>query len=537
MKKMLLHILLLCLQPKAFAQLPANFLPPTGTEHLRIYTDRNCYVAGEIIWLNIKVISGTEAPSSEIGYVDLLNPYTATPVLQAKINLHNGEAFLQLPDSISTGNYVVRAYTRHSPEAQAPIMIVNTLRDSIVDTHLFNVTSTTHPAILSTEHSYGRRMPVDMSVQLPIHTQEAYASVYLYDACEQSAATINLLPNTSLPAIPPTWKETAGQVITGTIIDSTGQPLRVPVYLTVTGSRPKFYCQSSSDSGHFAFELLAYSGDANILLLAATKNYQINVQTPFHPLAQQAPTPHAEGTQPVDTALLNALLQRHIAMQVQQAYFHDSTLLADDPFADSILFFGKPDEQVLLDDYTRFNTVEEIFREFIKTTMVRREGNTLHLHTLNNVLANPKFFEQDPLVLVDGVPVFDNQRLFALAPLKIRKVSVLARKVFFPGQYFYGIVSLQSYAGDLAGYPLDPHALVVDYSGTQLPLHFFSPAYDHHQSPTLPDQRTLLYYNHQVPVNADGTAHLHFYTGDLPGIYRVVVRGADTTISQYLEVQ
>jgi len=44
-----------------------------------------------------------------------------------------------------------------------------------------------------------------------------------------------------------------------------------------------------------------------------------------------------------------------------------------------------------------------------------------------------EFFDNDPLILLDGVPVFDIDRLLAIDPLKVRKLDMIHRKYFLGG--------------------------------------------------------------------------------------------------------
>ncbi|MBL7697908.1 MAG: hypothetical protein JNK79_07105 [Chitinophagaceae bacterium] len=130
---------------------------------------------------------------------------------------------------------------------------------------------------------------------------------------------------------------------------------------------------------------------------------------------------------------------------------------------DTLAFFGKADKEYLLDDYVRFPTMEEVLREFVAEVRVRRSRNRFRIEVLNTPFQNV-FFDSEPLVLLDGVPVFDTNKLMEIDPLKIRLIQVVARKYYFGSAVFSGIVSLSSYDGDLAGYQLPHQAVVRDFN-------------------------------------------------------------------------
>ncbi|PUZ30283.1 hypothetical protein GA0116948_101294 [Chitinophaga costaii] len=556
MKKKNFSILCYLLLLATLAQAQVPDVKKLYRETAFLHTDRNCYLAGEIVWMKMYAINddATDGYNSAIGYIELYNLKNSNAVLQVKIlldSLSQNAGYLQLPDSLSTGIYRLRAYTRNMEQYgfafEKNIHIINSFRPI---PHLHKATqglpedSSYHLHTTSINDRYGKRQPVKISFTslqqdqrpAPAHLS---ASVFRLDELQTidspgirtlalpTASRLLSKDETHLP-------EAYSQVLTGSIVDKkTGQPLDVPIMLTVTGHNPRFYCNPSV-KGKFSFELRGYNGDANVILQTSAKDCQITVNSPF----DNYTPPHFKNdfydedsaAAPANTeSLLTAqLLSHHIALQVQQAFYGDSLQYAADRFTDTTFFFTKPDETVWLDDYTRFNTLEEVFREFVKTVMVRKSNDTLHLHTLNNLMANPKFFEEDPLILLDGVPVFDNKRLFAIDPLKIRKVSVMARKAFYPGKVFNGIVSLQTYTADMAGYQLAPSTLVADYNGTQLPLLFYAPDYAKKNIPSIPDQRFTLYWNPDVRTDEKGNGQISFYTGDEAGRYGVVLEGVFT---------
>ncbi len=85
-------------------------------ESVIIRTDRDIYIAGESIWIQLNCVkSGTSQPSpiSQVIYVELLN-HQNIPVAQLKLKTieKSVQTKITLPDSLSTGNYKLRAYTQ-----------------------------------------------------------------------------------------------------------------------------------------------------------------------------------------------------------------------------------------------------------------------------------------------------------------------------------------------------------------------------------------------------------------------------------------
>ncbi|HQK71696.1 MAG TPA: hypothetical protein PL101_11360 [Bacteroidales bacterium] len=103
------------LQPASPEVLLGEFCKTSPWEELYIVTDRHDYIAGEDIWLKIFTIdrgTGLVLDRSKIAYVELLNPWNR-PVIQLRFGLNHGtgEGNIFLPDTLSPGNYTLRAYT------------------------------------------------------------------------------------------------------------------------------------------------------------------------------------------------------------------------------------------------------------------------------------------------------------------------------------------------------------------------------------------------------------------------------------------
>jgi hypothetical protein len=146
---------------------------------------------------------------------------------------------------------------------------------------------------------------------------------------------------------------------------------------------------------------------------------------------------------------------------------------------------------------------------------------------LNDIQPVEKIFEDNPLVLLDGVPVFDINKIIAYDPLKVQKLEVVASGYYWGPITANGIASFTTYKGHLDGFTLNPHDLLMDYDGLQQQRIFYSPDYSSEKElqSRLPDFRNLLYWSPNVITDEKGYAHITFYTGDVPGNYIVDLQG------------
>jgi hypothetical protein len=129
---------------------------------------------------------------------------------------------------------------------------------------------------------------------------------------------------------------------------------------------------------------------------------------------------------------------------------------------DTLPFYGTPDKQYMLDDYTRFSTLEEILIEYVREVRLIKKRGRHYFEVLNAPFQT--FFSDAPVVLLDGVPVFDIDKLMSLDPLRIMKIEVMARKYYLGPFAWNGVVSFVSYDGSLAGYTLPPETVIIEYT-------------------------------------------------------------------------
>jgi hypothetical protein len=80
--------------------------------------------------------------------------------------------------------------------------------------------------------------------------------------------------------------------------------------------------------------------------------------------------------------------------------------------------------------------MEEVMREYVPGVQVRRRGNNFRFMVFDRPYKT--IFQDNPMVLLDGVPVFDIDRIMAFDPLKVKKAgcgdeSLLSWSAGIPG--------------------------------------------------------------------------------------------------------
>lgn len=314
--------------------------------------------------------------------------------------------------------------------------------------------------------------------------------------------------------------EYKGHIVTAKVINTlTNAPAPgIITYMGVPGKRVQVYVSQSDSAGHVLFSTKDFYGPGEVVIQTnemIDSTYRIDIASPFSEQYSNTAIPKFEFV----NGMQDALQAHSLGVQVLNIYSANNIKKTYDPGADSTAFYGKPYKTYKLDDFTRFTTMEEDLREYVSEDNIVHSKGRFHIKVLND----RGFLDSDPLVILDGVPVFDINKIFSVDPLKVNKLEVTRERYFYGPTADEGIFSFTTYKGDLGGVELNPKAVVIDYEGMQLRRKFYSPAYetDAQVKSRIPDFRNVLYWT--PGVNEEGK--ISFFTSDQAGKYVGVVQG------------
>jgi len=554
--------------------------PPVSPiqEKIFVHTDKDTYLAGEIIWFKTYVLDAASKrllSLSKVAYVEIISS-EQRPVFQGKIAIDegHGSGSFQLPYSVRSGNYLLRAYTSWMKNAgpgsffEKNIAIINTLRE--YDTAAGTTSATTaastttaisttiaSPSTTVTPHSptplnitadksqYGPGEKVTLQISgCPVASQLSL-SVTLQDSIQSLNGDdiLSFYNNTATPGAAsqsPNIPEYAGLLVEGKIIDRrTGQPAsNIGAWLSAPGNYFHLAYAVSDKDGLLTWQMGSFYGQHELVVQTAKRDdgnrYRIDILSPFADPALREPLPKfrfpAQASQ--------QLLWHSIGAQAANAWQADKKRRFSQPaITDTSAFFGEPNKRYILDDYTRFGTMEEVMREYVKEVKVRDHSGSF-IFTVQSDQANQLFFDNPPLTLMDGVPVTGFNQIIGFDPLKVRRLDVITKRYFLGDTLYNGILSYSTYQGDLAGFPLDSSAYIQELEGLQPIREFYSPAYagpGQSSNPTspaggqprsrIPDLRNQLFWSPDIQLPAGATQQFTFYTSDMPGRYTAVIQG------------
>jgi hypothetical protein len=247
-------------------------------------------------------------------------------------------------------------------------------------------------------------------------------------------------------------------------------------------------------------------------------NYTLEVDDPFlsdHSKFKQKPLL-------IDTSLRAIIDERNVYTQIDNAYYE----IKKDSFLSTlpVSFYNTPDKVYKLDDFTRFPTMEDVFREYVPEVVVKRSKENFTLQVVNPYSGYP--YQNEPLMLINGVAILETNTLMAYDPLKIERIEIVNSKYFYGSLESDGIISLKTYKGameDLPSFNSHHEKMVKMQTGGTYSFPEYSPGKK--ELDRVPDYRVQLYWNPGVSVTKEQVTTLEFYTSDVVGDFEILVEG------------
>jgi hypothetical protein len=325
--------------------------------------------------------------------------------------------------------------------------------------------------------------------------------------------------------------ETEGHFVTAKLTHKvTGKPAppETEAYLSMPGNKIILQKASTNKDGMLLFNMPYFFGATEFVIQTndlKDTNFVAEIISPFidettnraEKVLFKSFTPHQQ----------ELLLNYSVGMQTQKIYFTANGNSFYLPIeTDTLSYYGRPNATYRLDDYTRFSSLEEVFREYIPQVKVTRRGSVLGLQAEDSLFEN--YFDEDPLAIIDGVPVFNINQLLQFDPLQIKSIEIITSQYYYGDLMSKGIISFKTYQGNLGGYQLHAGSFIASYEGLQLNREFTTPVYNtaEDKKSKLPDFRNVLFWQPVFLTNHSTTSNtVHFTTSDIPGNYVIMLEG------------
>ena len=477
-------------------------------ERTYVSTDRDVYVAGERVWCSAFCVTpaGRLSNVSRVAYLELHSAEGMAATARIALENGRGAGAIELPGTLPTGRYRLIAYTAQN-KAEAGYDYEGIAAKTL---SVFNVLSNDRVKdgveVVSPEAYASMRSPVgagdDASVGalafsgvemqwrdgvLTLRNTGAEAVTLSVSAWHDDgilpAANPGIAdflsgvravgPARLDPAVLPDYE---GEVIRGRVVGFSEEmiPHLTGKYAFISSPSDKsdVYAAPIQEDGSLVFFTANIYGNKECICEIEGIDPKLSCHVELASPYVNAPVA-APGPLPLSESLSGNLQQRSVAMQLERRFAAD-TLYDFLPRRFDGLFDEDVVVRYILDDYTRFTTMEEIFIEFIPEIRVRKAaGGVPEIKVrLDEMPASAVFSAGKALMMLDGVPVFDHAKIMQYDPLLVESVDIYPRTHFIGNRIFEGVVNFVTYKRNLPSFQFDGNARVVDYEGVCIPMAF-----------------------------------------------------------------
>ena len=523
-----------------------------SVERIYISTDRDVYVAGETIWLslyNFDMNRTTHRFSdlSCVAYVELRSDESLMCSVKLRINQGRGSGRMELPPSLPTGNYRLIAYTKQMINEKdisffdKIIPIYNTLSleripqnvavreeegsdishsfskvDSKVVDVKWGIDRDGVPRNFSAPISLINKSDEEISLNISIVRADIPAP---QEFTIQDFLNGKMANPASIEFVQRYIPEFEGEIISGRMTNKEEIISKdKSIYLSAVGPSVEIYASSvDSLTGNFSFFTNSLYGKREIAIECPSA--QEAIFELFDPFVKPpvAPVPILY----LDKRYEPYLTQRSIGMQMSRRFgidtLYSKTTIFDDPF-----FYNNKPIIYTLDNYTRFPAISDIMIEYISEMRFRRSSNQWLLQILLETGFGRDFID-GPLIVIDGIAIFDHELLLKYDPLKVETLSIYQSVYRIGNTIFNGIAKWNTYTGKYPGLNLGKNAMIVDFEGVQYPSRFTGREVATNEN--VPDVRTLLYWDPQIELKLGEECEIVFSTSSIRGDYVIIMEG------------
>ncbi len=521
----------------------------SGQSHLseRVYisTDKDVYVSGDDMFFSafcLDASTGTLSGASAVAYLEICSP--DGPVQTAKVALKGGRGagVITLKNTIPTGNYILVAYTAQCfnedgydfESGSKQLAIINPFTTERSSSGIELLSEEEYAAVQDAELPTAGviRVDADGMVRItnpsdkPVTVSVSVSHSDGIHSCASSNAVTfkqGIRKGDAFSSI--RELEYDGEIVMahlaglheGEAFSSDGSL----AFLSIPGRESDFYTSAIHADGSTKFYTRNVYGDVDAVLevdLAGQAGH-LELDTPFKNVKATGLKPL-----PLSKSLESRILQRSVSMQVLKAESADS--LYDHLPVPMDPLLGDDGVEYILDDYTRFPLMEELFIEFIQEVRVRGQigSRTMLVYlkdTFRPATSNPSL---SVLALLDGVPVSDHEKLLAYDPLLVEKIQVYPHTYKLGNWMFGGIVNIVTYKHSLPSFEFGPDTRVIDFQGASFPVASYLPSCREGE----PDLRETILWHPMVEIGPGESRILNLTLPSYEGKFDVVVEGFDS---------
>ena len=395
-----------------------------ATSASAIETDRTWYLAGETMKVSV-------TDDALIAYAELCDTHGLVAGTVIGLKEGKGTGILELPTNLHSGYYMLSVYTRHDANVdQQLVAVINPLRKDIND---------------------------DIEwVKLADPDSLSFAAWR-----SQEPSTFNV-PRSTFNV-----RETEGHIIKARIKNvydgKSYTNSQICPSLSIIGKQIHYFEGKMVNDSIAVFYTYGIHGKQPLVLSALTSDdvsLPVELISPFAVLLPKQ-LPHL-------VFHYNRSEVEARSLDMQRSTFRSASPLGSAKNVqrstsdyDATVLGTKPDLSYNLDEYRQFLTIREVLLEYVSCVTKRSINGVSQLFVRKE---QELFNTSSPtLVLMDGMPVFDVERLMDYDARRVHYINIYGDQYTFGHGIYNGILSFVTRSGQLTNYPVEPNMRYLVY--------------------------------------------------------------------------
>ncbi|MBN1184772.1 MAG: hypothetical protein JXB49_20970 [Bacteroidales bacterium] len=531
-----------------------------------IQTDRFCYVSGDIAFFKVYIPEYVNTKREQAICIDLIS-CEGTFICGELVKLTNGMAsgYFEIPDTLPTGSYDIRAYMGQSIDSIEPVRSIKHVfvsnrfgKEGVVWKDLIN-DEILNSSIRKTINNPNCEIQVNKKL---FHTREKVTLSITFNSSIQSDtlfASLSIKPvsnfekrvgaaNANISGLDDNSGNNRGVEI-GKGVKVSGRllnpDLNIPikkavVFLSFQDTVLRLQYALSDDQGYFCFYTDGYY-DRQLVIFSACNYPSLKplekVKFEIHSSFIEKGSVNKGAYQPslwlIDTLNISKAL---VSKAYNINYVKKKTIPLRDTFMYCHKFFtGKLTDQVNPDDYLTFFDFTELSREILPFVRYRKTDDGYKFSIVDQI---NNFYRDDPFVIVDGVPLFDLSKINQLGTEQLKRIDVKGQPRFY-GDIFMsnGIVLIWTKNADFWSQIETGPMHKEELQFFQKPAIFCFPDYSIHSDTYIPDFRQTLFWKPEIIVPNNNKIEIEFYTSDEKGNFEIIMEGITSKGQQIYEYE
>ena len=398
---------------KCFLPFYLFILLPLSSFATSVETDRTWYLAGEMMRI------GVTADDASIAYAELCDTHGLAAGTVISLRERKGTGIIELPADLHSGYYVLSVYTSHSADVSSRLVaIVNPLRKSADD-------------------------DIEWVEAPSCFPQQGEGDTLIASPCWERLVGA---------------REPDGHHIIKARIKNTsgGQTFKasdIRPSIGIVGKQIHYFEGKMVNDSIAVFYTYGIHGRQPLVLSATSSpgvSLPIEMISPFAVLLPKS-LPHL-----VFHYQRSEVEARSLDMQRRQKSEDIVPLGYDDTVLGT-----KPDLTYNLDEYRQFFTIREVLLEYVNCVSNIKINNVPQLIVHKDQAPSASLWPS--LVLIDGMPVINVERLLGYDARRIHYINIYGGQYTFGGVVYNGILSFVTRSGQLTNYAPEPNAQYLVY--------------------------------------------------------------------------